>query len=363
MNFWKKLKKPIMCLAPMADVTDAAFRRIIAKYGKPDVIWTEFVSVDGLCSIGREKLLPDLWYTDAERPIVAQIFGCNPENFYKTALLIQELGFDGIDINMGCPMKNIEHQHAGATLMKDPQLAVKIVQETKRGAGKLPVSVKTRLGYNKVMIDEWILPLLAAEPAALTIHARTRKEMSKVPAHWDILGDVVQKIHAQYTTGRNRPIIIGNGDVKDMDDAYDKVKQYGVDGVMLGRAIFGNPWLFLRGGRGISSGPRPESARCGRDTPPAHRASTKVLPERDKPTQSFVQDSYQNLEEKLRVMLEHTRVFDQLFAGIKNFDIMKKHYKAYVSGFDGAKELRVQLMACKSVQEIVDIIHKEFSSL
>ncbi|MDP2630271.1 MAG: tRNA-dihydrouridine synthase, partial [Candidatus Uhrbacteria bacterium] len=152
MNFWKKLKKPIMCLAPMADVTDAAFRRIIAKYGKPDVMWTEFVSVDGLCSVGREKLLPDLWYTDAERPIVAQLFGCNPENFYKAALLIQELGFDGIDINMGCPIKKIEKQGAGSALIKDPQLAAKIIQETKRGAGKLPVSVKTRLGHNKVMI-------------------------------------------------------------------------------------------------------------------------------------------------------------------------------------------------------------------
>ncbi len=352
----------------MADVTDAAFRRIIAKYGKPDVMWTEFVSVDGLCSIGREKLLPDLWYTQAERPIVAQIFGCNPENFYKAALLIKELGFDGIDINMGCPMKNIEHQHAGATLMKDPQLAVKIVQETKRGAGKLPVSVKTRLGYNKVMIEEWILPLLDAEPAALTIHARTRKEMSKVPAHWDILGDVVEKIHAQYTTSRNRPIIIGNGDVKDMDDAYDKVKQYGVDGVMLGRAIFGNPWLFAHPpiakhspSGTCSSGPDifllKNSLNSGRRLPYA--------PADKNPRESFaiLGTHVPSQEEKMSVLLEHTSVFDQLFAGIKNFDIMKKHYKAYVSGFDGAKELRVQLMACKTAQEISKIIHKEFPSL
>ncbi|MDP2630930.1 MAG: tRNA-dihydrouridine synthase, partial [Candidatus Uhrbacteria bacterium] len=176
-----------------------------------------------------------------------------------------------------------------------------------------------------VMIDEWIMPLLDAGPAALTIHARTRKEMSKVPAHWDVLGDVVQKIHAQYTTSRNRPIIIGNGDVKDMEDAHEKVKQYGVDGVMLGRAIFGNPWLFSRGGQG---------------TPP-----TPIL------------------AEKLGTMLEHTLLFDRLFAGIKNFDIMKKHYKAYVSGFDGAKELRVQLMTCKTVHDVANIIHKEFPSL
>ncbi len=142
-GFWKKLKKPIMVLAPMANVTDAAFRQIIAKYGKPDVMYTEFVACDGLMSAGQKKLLVDFMYTEAERPIVAQIFGSKPENFYKTALLIQELGFDGIDINMGCPDRNVEKQGAGACLMKNPQLAQEIIRATKRGAGKLPVSVNT----------------------------------------------------------------------------------------------------------------------------------------------------------------------------------------------------------------------------
>jgi len=342
MNFWQKLQKPFFCLAPMADVTDAAFRRVIAKYGKPDVLWTEFVSCDGLCSVGREKILPDLWYGNEERPIVAQIFGSNPDNFYKTALLIQELGFDGIDINMGCPERNIEKQGGGAALIKDPERAKKIIQETKRGAGTLPVSVKTRLGYTKVSIDEWIMPLLEEEPAVLTIHARTRKEMSKVPAHWTDVGAIVKRIHSEYSHTADRPLIMGNGDVIDGDDARKKVDEYGVDGVMIGRAIFGNPWLF----RGL----------C------AYDASS--IPRRNSPT-ALHENAFSSpsIEQKLSVLLEHTLLFEQLFSGIKNFDIMKKHYKAYVAGFDGAKELRVQLMACKTGKEVADIIHKAYPSL
>ena len=155
-GFWKKLKKPIMALAPMANVTDCAFRQIIAKYGKPDVMWTEFVSCDGLQSKGRANLLIDLSFTKKERPIVAQIFGAKPENFYKTALLLRELGFDGIDINMGCPDKNVEKQGAGAKLMKNPELAREIIRAAKRGAGALPVSVKTRIGYNKNELAAWL---------------------------------------------------------------------------------------------------------------------------------------------------------------------------------------------------------------
>ncbi len=358
MNFWQKLKNPFFVLAPMADVTDAAFRRIIAKYGKPDVMWTEFVSTDGLCSVARDKLLVDFWYTAAERPIVAQIFGSRPENFYTTAQLIQELGFDGIDINMGCPDRNVEKQGGGASLMRYPDLAKEIIKETKRGAGPLPVSVKTRIGYNTVMIDEWIMPLLEAEPATLTIHARTRKEMSKVPAHWDILGDVVQKIHAQYSRSAHRPLIIGNGDAESMKDAQEKVEKYGVDGVMLGRAIFGNPFLF----------------RCKATEVPLLVSNFDFVDpsgnRREKAPQSLSQDNgfpqsleSRLIEEKLRVMVEHTMLFEQLFAGIKNFDIMKKHYKAYVTGFDGAKELRVQLMACKTARHVADIIHKTYPSV
>src|SRR3990167_3175849 len=156
-NFWTKLKRPIMALAPMADVTDCAFRQIIAKYGKPDVFFTEFVSVDGLCSPGREKLLIDLKYGENERPIVAQIFGSKPENFEKVARMLVEMGFDGIDINMGCPVKKILNQQSCSALIKTPELAKEIIIATKRGAPGLPVSVKTRIGFSRMEeADTWI---------------------------------------------------------------------------------------------------------------------------------------------------------------------------------------------------------------
>lgn len=308
-----------MVLAPMANVTDAAFRRVIAKYGKPHVMFTEFVSCDGLMSPGRDKLLVDFMYTEAERPMVAQIFGSKPENFYKTALLIQELGFDGIDINMGCPDKNVEKQGAGACLIKNPALAQEIIRETKRGAGKLPVSVKTRIGYNKNTLNEWLPILLETELAAITIHARTRKEMSSVPAHWDVIADAV-RIRDEYDNSPDKTLILGNGDVKDLADAEEKIKITGADGVMIGRGIFGNPWLF--------AGKTP------------------------------------TIEEKLRVMVEHTYLFEKLLVEHKSFDIMKKHYKAYVNGFDGAKELRIQLMeGAKTAADVERIVASFFVKL
>ena len=305
-----------MVLAPMANVTDAAFRQIIAKYGKPDVMFTEFVACDGLVSAGRDKLLVDFMYTESQRPIVAQIFGSKPENFYKTALLIQELGFDGIDINMGCPDRNVEKQGAGACLMKNPKLAQEIIRETKRGAGKLPVSVKTRIGYNKNSLSEWLPALLETEPAAIILHARTRKEMSSVPANWDTIADAV-RIRDEY---KSKTLILGNGDVQDLADAEEKIQATGADGVMIGRGIFGNPWLFNR------------------------KIDYAKMP----------------VAEKLRVMVEHTYLFEKVLGEHKNFAIMKKHYKAYVNGFDGAKELRVKLMEGAETAADVERIVADF---
>lgn len=310
-GFWKKLPKPFFALAPMADVTDAAFRRIIAKYGKPDVMWTEFVSVEGLCSPGREVLLRDFMFTDAERPIVAQIFGSTPDKFFKVAELIHELGFDGIDINMGCPDRNVEKQGGGASMMKNPSLAQEVIAATIEGGKGLPVSVKTRVGYNKVELDTWLPKLLEMHLAAITIHARTRKEMSLVPANWDHV-----KRAAEMAKGTGT-LIIGNGDVKDLDDGRQKAAATGADGIMLGRAIFGNPFLF----QGL-------------------------------PLESS------SLPERFRIMLEHTRLFEELLGDIKNFAIMKKHYKAYVNGFDGAKELRVELMAADSVDQVEKLVDR-----
>ncbi len=315
-GFWDKIAKPCFVLAPMAQVTDAAFRYIIAKYGKPDVMWTEFVSVDGLCSEqGRKELLIDLKFDESERPIVAQIFGSKPDNFYKTALLLQELGFDGIDINMGCPDKSVSgKQGAGAALIKDPALAQKIILETKRGAGTLPVSVKTRLGYNTNVLETWLPALLETELAAITVHARTKKEMSKVPARWEEVAKAV-KMRDSYDSSKNRTLILGNGDVKNLDEAEKKVQETGCDGVMIGRGIFGNPWLFNR------------------------KRKNELIP----------------IKEKLEVMLEHTKFFEEILGDKKNFAIMKKHYKAYINGFDGAKELRIELMEAETWVEIKKI--------
>lgn len=325
MNFWEKLPKPFFCLAPMADVTDSAFRRIITKYGKPDVVWTEFVSADGLVSAGREILKHDLEYTEAERPIVAQLFSANPDKMREATKFVAELGFDGIDINMGCPDRSIEKQGAGAAMMKNKKVAGEIIQAVKDGikdAGKsIPISVKTRVGYNKVQIDEWISFLLEQNIDALTIHARTRKEMSLVPANWDYVKQVVEIRDKMGLKTK----IIGNGDVRDLANGRELVKQTGCDGIMLGRAIFGNPWLF------------------------ADLTLTPSLARREgTPT----------VEEKLKVMIEHTKIFEELLGKHKNFAIMKKHYKAYVNGFDGAKELRMKLMEAENAEEVERIVNE-----
>ncbi len=337
MNFWKDLKKPIFVLAPMADVTDPAFRRIIAKYGKPDVMWTEFVSADGLFLGGYENLIKDLAYTEGERPIVAQFFTSKPEMMEKAAELAVDLGFDGIDINMGCPDKSIEKQGAGAAHIKNPKLAQEIILAAKRGAEKdgknLPVSVKTRIGYNKNELETWLPILLETNPAVITLHARTRKEMSLVPARWEHVKRAVE-IRDSFVDShgkKSETLIFGNGDVVDTDDARRKCEETGCDGVMLGRAIFGNPFLFanlshLKNGRQIE---HPEELQATKDMI--------------------------SIPERLRVMLEHTKLFEELLSH-KSFAIMKKHYKAYVNGWDGAKELRVKLMEAKDAGEVEDIV-------
>ncbi|MCL5782164.1 MAG: tRNA-dihydrouridine synthase family protein, partial [Patescibacteria group bacterium] len=190
-TFWQKLPKPFFALAPMANVTDFAFRQMFAKYGKPDILWTEFVSADGLLSAGYRKLLIDLKFSPKERPIVAQVFTGKTEVMEKAVAKLAKMGFDGIDINMGCPDRAVEKQGGGASLTKDPKKAIALIEAARRGAGKVPVSVKTRLGYNKIDL-EWIRALLEMHLPALTIHMRTRKEMSDVPAHWEIMPEIIK---------------------------------------------------------------------------------------------------------------------------------------------------------------------------
>lgn len=308
MNFWQKLPRPILVLAPMADVTDPAFRRVIAKYGKPDVMWTEFVSADGLFLGGYDDLVKDLAFTEQERPMVAQFFTSSPEMMRKAAALANTLGFDGVDINMGCPDKNVEKHGAGANLIKFPILAQEIVHAAKEGAGNLPVSVKTRIGWAKNELETFLPTLLETKPAVITIHARTRDEMSLVPARWEHVKRAVE-IRDEL---RSETLIFGNGDIASVEDAQQNAARTGCDGVMIGRAIFGNPWLFAN-------------------------PSPSILP-----------------RDRLAVLVEHTKLFRDLLPH-KPFPIMKKHYKAYVSGWDGAKELRMQLMNARDPEEAVFI--------
>ncbi|MCK5285977.1 MAG: tRNA-dihydrouridine synthase [Candidatus Pacebacteria bacterium] len=317
-NFWKKLqknKKPFFALAPMVDVSDAALRQIVTKYGKPDILFTEFVACDGLCSIGKEKLMPLLQFSENERPIVAQLFGSKPENFEESAKLMAELGFDGIDINMGCPQKNIIKQGAGAKLIDNPELAKEIIRATKRGAGDLLVSIKTRIGYKKNEIEKWLPILLEEKPAAITLHGRTQKEMSKVPANWDIIKKGVEIAKGSGV------LILGNGDIKNIEEGIKRAEESGVDGVMIGRAIFGNPWLFN------------------------NDLAVGVL----------------SIKEKLGVLIEHIELYEKFYGGeerIKPFNLMKKHIGAYVRGFKGAKELRIELMKTENEKETTEILKK-----
>ena len=331
-GFWQQLidekliqGETLTVVAPMADVTDTAFREMIAKYshmgkvgGGPDVMWTEFVSANGLNSPGREILKRDLEFTEGERPIVAQLFTADPKSMYEAAKLCKELGFDGIDINMGCPDKGIEKQGAGAAHIKDWKTAQKVIRAAQEGASGLPVSVKTRLGWNSVEYKTWLPKILECNIPVLTVHLRTRKEMSKVDAHWEIMSDVVKLVRE--ITGEVKDggtIILGNGDIKSVKEGKEKAKASGCDGVMVGRGIFGTPWFF-------------------RETTDSRQQTT---------------------EERLNILVEHTKLFEKKLGDIKSFAIMKKHFKAYVNGFDGAKEFRTELMECGSAKEVEDKVN------
>lgn len=317
-SFWDSLPKPFFVLAPMADVTDPAYRRLIAAYQAPHITWTEFVSADGLyhtrtkglMTDEQNPLVRDLAFTNEERPIVAQFFGSNPETMEYAAAFAREYGFDGIDINMGCPDKSIEKQGAGAAHIKDPARAKEVIRAAIRGAGGLPVSVKTRLGFNKMEWKEWLPHVLEEDIAALTLHLRTRKEMSKVPAHWELAGEI-----AAFVKERRPDIkLLGNGDVLNLADAKQKVIESGFDGIMLGRAIFGNPWLF----------------------------SDRILTEISQ-------------EEKLQALLALARNFSELTPP-KHYAILKKHFKAFVNGFDGAAELRAKLMETNDLAALEKVL-------
>ncbi|OGF89195.1 MAG: hypothetical protein A3B91_02675 [Candidatus Yanofskybacteria bacterium RIFCSPHIGHO2_02_FULL_41_29] len=309
-GFWGKLNKPFTVLAPMANVTDWAFRQMISGTGRPDVFYTEFISCDGICAIGPDKFKGELYFEKSERPIVVQFFTANPDHMRKCAELAVKMGFDGIDINMGCPDRSVEKQGAGASLIKNPKLAEELVKSAKEGSGNvLPISVKTRLGYNKIETDIWIPHLLEMDLATLVVHARTRKEMSSVPAHWDELGKISEMARGLSI------LIVGNGDIKDMADVRQNAKDYKLDGIMVGRGVFNNPWFF----------------------------NEKINSEKIKP------------EERISLLLKHCDNFEKLWnpsTGGKNFDTLKRFFKIYIAHWPGAKELRSKLMEAKNISEV-----------
>ena len=312
-SFWHILPKPFFVLAPMEDVTDTVFRQMVAQCARPDVFFTEFANCDGLQSIGRPHVAHRLVYSEDERPIVAQVWGIHPDTFEKTAREVVELGFDGIDINMGCPQRAVIGHGACSALIKTPSLAKEIIDATKRGVnGKIPVSVKTRIGYSKITTEEWILFLLSCGIDALTVHGRTVSEMSRVPCHWDEIGKAVE-LRNSISPGT---VIIGNGDVQHVADGLQKMSVTGVDGVMIGRGIFEDMWAF-----------------------------DKIVPKKQHAPLEYI-----------RLMKEHVQLFEKTWGNTKHYPILKKFYKIYVRGFDGASDWRARCMNTQSYEEIYPII-------
>ncbi|MDO8584738.1 MAG: tRNA-dihydrouridine synthase family protein [bacterium] len=326
-GFWAKLPDVCAILAPMAEVTDAAFRRVVAKYGKPDVLYTEFVSAEGLMSRGRERLQHDLQFHESERPIVAQIFDNDPDVLAKATEYICTLGFDGVEVNMGCPDKAVMKQCAGASLIDDPDRAVKIIKAMKEAAGVIPVSVKTRLGVKSDVLEEWLPRLLEAEPAAITIHARTAKEMSLVPARWD---RVARAVEIAKGSGIR---IIGNGDVASLEDGYAKARAAGAGG-----------FIPLEVGRPKVA----EATRLGRG-----RLLTGFMAGRTAIGNPFFFSGRTDvtLKERLEAMCMHARLCEELMPW-KPFVHVRKHLAKYAAGERDVKALRVELMAANNAADV-----------
>lgn len=313
MNIWNTLPEPFFILAPMDDVTDTVFRQIIAGTAAPDIYFTEFVNVDGLQSPGREKLLHKLQFTEHERPIIAQIWGKKPENFYKTTKDLITMGFDGVDINMGCPVKAVIKDGCCAALIDDRERAGEIIAAVREAAGPhFPVSVKTRLG-NKTLDMTWPEFLLQQKLNTLTIHGRLAKDMSKYPADWDKIGEVRELRDSLSPSTK----IVGNGDVLSRAQGEALAAKHQLDGIMIGRGVFHDPYVFAAAS----------------------------------PWSSMSKD------EKLALYKKHVELFAATWADRqRRTHVLNKFCKIYVNDFPGAKELRDRLMHAESTDELLDLI-------
>ncbi len=365
-SFWNRLPQPIIGLAPMDGVTDAPCRTMHGLYGRPDVVLTEFTNVEGLWR-GSDRIFRDFLYTPAERPVVAQIFGCRPEYFYRAAHVVCELGFDGVDINMGCPARSIANRGGGAALIRMPETAKAIIRATQQGVRDwangqtledlemdpariqrirqmnedrvrvwgdrasverrlIPVSVKTRLGYDSIVITDWVQELLELEPAVISLHGRTLVQHYKGEANWDAIAAAAEIVRKTST------LILGNGDIHTLYQAAQRIRASGVNGVLIGRASFGNPWLFQR----------KETLR-------------ELLRNGIAPTPENLPEVVPTREERLLMALEHARVHARL-KGEDHFVEMRKHMGWYLGHFPGAKRVRNELVRINSLADVERII-------
>lgn len=313
MSVLDSLPRPFFVLAPMDDVTDTVFRQVVAGLAPPDLFFTEFVNVDGLQSPGRSRLLKKLQFTAKERPIIAQIWGKNPHNFYKTAQELVEMGFAGIDLNMGCPVKEVVNNGCCSALINDRELAVAIIQATQAGAaGRVPVSVKTRLGFNEIDFS-WYELLLQQKLNMLTIHGRTKKELSDPPANWQAIGEI-RKLRDKLSPATK---VVGNGDVQSRQQGLELAAEHGLDGIMIGRGVFHDPYVF------------------------AEHSPWPTL----------------NKTARLALYQKHVELFARTWQhNERRIHTLNKFCKIYVNGFDGAKEFREQLMHCETAEELLALL-------
>jgi tRNA-dihydrouridine synthase len=315
MSLLNKLPKPFFVLAPMDDVTDTVFRQIVADCSKPDLFFTEFVNVDGLQSPGRKHLLHKLKFSSKDKPIIAQLWGLKPENFYKTTKELIEMGFDGVDLNMGCPVKTVTKNGACAALINNRELAGEIIKATQEAAGdSLPVSVKTRVGFTTVDMS-WLEFLLTKKLNMLSIHGRTAKQLSKVPADWNLIGQAVELRNSLSPS----TLIVGNGDVMNRQQGQELAKKHSLDGIMLGRGIFHDPFAFSM------SSPWSGWSR----------------------------------EQKLELFVKHIELYMRTYdKNERRFEALRKFCKLYINGFDGASELRAKFMGTNNPPEALELLKK-----
>lgn len=360
MSFWQSLTGPIIGLAPMDGVTDATFRHTVALQGKPDVSFTEFTHVHDVCR-GPEFLLDSLIYHEAERPIVAQLYGKDPDLFYQAAHAVCELGFDGLDINMGCPSRSVASSGSGAGLIRTPDVAHAIMQATRRGiadwaAGQtlegaglkpgrveaigrmneqrqdvrplvrrtIPLSVKTRLGYDVAIVDRWIEHLLMEQPAVISLHGRTLEQMYRGEADWGAIARAAEIARGSGT------LLLGNGDVHSLQDVVRRVRETGVDGVLVGRATLGAPWFFRQN----------EEARVLLRQHLLGMGPEPVMP---------------SLDVRFELLLDHARRFESA-CGTGQFRRMRKHLGWYCKGFPHAASLRASMVRVSSVADVEQVL-------